>query len=327
MEAADIGAAAPVRVEPIVGGHSNLTYRVWTENEEVLVLRRPPLGETLATAHDMARESRIFTALAGTDVPVPLVLGCCDDPSVIGAPFFVMDYVDGQVIRDGLSASQVDPAVRRRAGEAVAEVLASIHELDPAAIGLGDLGRTDGYVERQLHRWHRQFRAVRSRPLPQVDEVYACLLTRIPAQGGTALVHGDYRLDNCILDATGEVASVLDWELATLGDPLADVGLLLAYWAEAGDEDTVLPDAPTAHPGFPSRAEVLDRYSMCSGRDVTGIDFYVALAYWKLACIVEGVLARYAAGAMADDSHDFSVLADRAERCAAEAARVAGRLS
>lgn len=294
----------PLRFDLIAGGRSNLTYRVTDTAGGSWVLRRPPTGHVLATAHDMVREHRIISALAVTDVPVPPTLGLCEDEAVNGAPFYVMGHVDGLVLRDAGQASLVTPEVRRRAGLSVAENLARIHAVDPDAVGLGDLGRKDGYIERQLKRWNGQFDKARTREVPSVSEAHERLLTAIPEQGAPAIVHGDYRLDNCMVDATGEVIAVLDWEICTLGDPLADLGVLMVYWTEPDDPYAALPGAATTLEGFPSRVEMVAAYEAAGGRSVGDLDYYVGFGYWKLACILEGVFTRYKAGAMGNDGAD-----------------------
>jgi aminoglycoside phosphotransferase (APT) family kinase protein len=291
-------AKPPLAFDLIAGGHSNLTFGVRDAADGHWVLRRPPLGQVLATAHDMSREHTIISALGPTDVPVPPTAGLCTDEAVNGAPFYVMDFVDGLVVRDAKAAEQLTPAQRRRAGDSIADTLAAIHAVDPDAVGLGQLGRKEGYIARQLKRWNSQWQSSKTRELPVIDEVHDRLLAATPEQGPAAIVHGDYRLDNCMVSFEGDVVAVLDWELCTLGDPMADLGLLMVYWAESTGEPTALPGAATATEGFPTRQEVLDRYAEQSGRDLSNIDFYVAFAYWKLACIIEGVYARYVGGAM-----------------------------
>jgi aminoglycoside phosphotransferase (APT) family kinase protein len=298
--AADV--VPPLGFDLVAGGRSNLTYRVTDAAGHAWVLRRPPLGQVLATAHDMGREHRIISALAPTDVPVAPVVGLCTDESVNGAPFYVMDFVDGLVARDASAARALDVPARARAGEQIADVLARIHAVDPDAVGLGELGRKEGYVERQLKRWYGQWQKSKTRELPVVDEVHASLAARVPEQGPAAIVHGDYRLDNCLLRPDGTIAAVLDWELCTLGDPLADVGLLLVYWTERDDPHPALLDASTTLEGFPTRTELVERYARASGRDVSAVDYYVAFGYWKLACILEGVYARYKGGVMGETS-------------------------
>jgi aminoglycoside phosphotransferase (APT) family kinase protein len=296
------GVVPPLGFDLIAGGRSNLTYRVTDAAGHAWVLRRPPLGQVLATAHDMGREHRILAALAPTDVPVAPVVGLCTDEAVNGAPFYVMDLVDGLVARDATAARTLDVPAREHAGEQIADVLARIHAVDPDAVGLGDLGRKEGYVERQLKRWYGQWQKSQTRELPVVDEVHAALAARVPEQGPAAIVHGDYRLDNCLLRPDGSIAAVLDWELCTLGDPLADVGLLLVYWTERDDPHPALLDAATTLEGFPTRTALVERYARASGRDVSAVDYYVAFGYWKLACILEGVYARYKGGVMGETS-------------------------
>lgn len=261
------------------------------------MLRRPPMGHVLATAHDMAREHRIISALADSGVPVPSIVGLCEDEEVNGAPFYVMDFVPGLVVRDVSAAEALPVEVRRRMGESLVEVLARLHAVDLDAVGLSGLGRHDGYIERQLKRWRTQFVDATTREIPRVLEVHDLLAARVPTQQGVGIVHGDYRLDNCMMSADGEVAAVLDWELCTLGDVLADVAGMVAY----GDSRTtggVLP--PTSVEGFPTTDEVRELYAHHGTRDLADLDFYVAFAYWRITCIVEGVYSRYAAGVMGD---------------------------
>jgi aminoglycoside phosphotransferase (APT) family kinase protein len=288
----------PLTFAVIAGGRSNLTYQVTDSAGGRWVLRRPPLHGVLASAHDMGREHRVIAALHPTPVPVPPTVGLCEDPQVNGAPFFVMGFVDGLILRDREAARLLpDHAVRRRAAEDLVDTLVALHAVDPDGVGLGTLGRREGYVARQLRRWHGQWQQSRTRPVPAIDEVHARLSARIPEQQGTAIVHGDYRLDNTILSPDGRVAAVLDWELCTLGDPLADVGLLMVYWQQPGDAFTALPAGVSAEPGFPARADLRERYAATSGRDLSELDFYVALANWKVAIVLEGVFARFTAGA------------------------------
>lgn len=320
----------PLRFELITGGRSNLTYQVSDAAGSHWILRRPPLGHVLATAHDMSRESSIMAALAGTDVPVPHIVGLCTDDSVNGAPFFMMDFVSGKVLRDRATAETLSLPARAAASAHLVEVLAAIHAVDPDEVGLGELGRRDGYVARQLKRWHGQWEKSAYTGVTAIDDVHKRLSAKIPDQIGSTIVHGDYRLDNCILSDEGEIAAVLDWELCTLGDPLADVGLLLVYWAQAGDGFAALPDAPTTAEGFSGRDELIRAYGAASGRDVRDIDYYVALGYWKLACILAGVATRYAAGAMGSgDAHElaelFGAQLELLVAAAAEAAERSGR--
>lgn len=302
----------PVEATVVAGGRSNLTYVLQDRTGQRVVVRRPPLHGVLESAHDMAREHRIITALADTDVPVPTCLGLVEDTTITGAPFYAMRYVEGVVARDTATArTELSATARAASGEAMIDVLARLHAVDVDAVGLGTLARRDGYLERQLRRWSRQLEHGRTRELPVLDEVHRRLAAQVPEQGPAALVHGDYRLDNVILDPdTGAVRAVLDWELTTLGDPLADLGLLLVYWAEPDEEDLALPDPPTLAPGFCSRDELVSRYAERSGRDVSGIAYHVAFGYWKLACILEGVHGRYRSGAYGDEAVGFDALGD-----------------
>lgn len=298
-------AEPPLEFSVIAGGHSNLTFAVRDSEARRWVLRRPPLGQVLSSAHDMGREHRIMSALGPTEVPVPRTRGLCTDESVNGAPFYVMEYVEGTVVRSQADASSLTLPQRRRAGESLVDVLAGIHAVDVDQVGLGDLAKRSEYIARQLHRWGGQFEKSDAQvkgglDLPGVEKVAKLLAERIPAQVGTAIVHGDYRLDNCMLASDGTVAAVLDWEICTLGDPMADLGLLCVYWTDPGD-DAVLPQAtPTALEGFPTKAEIIERYAAASGRDISELDYYIAFGFWKLTCIIAGVYARYAGGAMGE---------------------------
>ena len=309
------GVATPLRFDLVAGGRSNLTYVVTDAAGRRYVLRRPPTGHVLPTAHDMAREHKIISALGPAGVPVPPALGLCLDESVTGAPFYVMGFVDGVIARNEQDVeAYLDVGARRRAGLALVDTLAQIHGVDPDAAGLGDLGRKDGYIARQLKRWYANYKAANEArggtSLQAMDDLHERLSRAIPEQGSATVVHGDYRLDNCILAPDGScVLAVLDWELCTLGDPLADLGQLMVYWPEPG-EKSALGHAPTTMPGFPSRQELTARYAEATGRDLDGLGFYVAFAYWKLAAILEGVYSRYVAGVMGDDKFDFSGYVD-----------------
>ena len=328
------GLVAPLSFDLISGGRSNLTYAVTDASGRKVVLRRPPTSHVLSTAYDMAREYRVISALRDTDVPVAPALAFCADESVNDRPFYIMEFVGGYVLRGVPDTEAVlDEATRKVAGEQHIDVLAAIHRVDVDIVGLGDFARRDGYIERQLRRWHGQFGKSQEqareigvyRPVPLVDEVHKLLADRLPAQQGTAIVHGDYRLDNTIMSAAGQIMAVLDWELCTLGDPLADVGTLLAYWAEdpgrpapSSAVATMAQSAATGLPGFPSRRDLAGRYAASAGRDLAQLNFYIAFAYWKLACILEGVFVRYAANAMGTGASDADILGpgveDRARR-------------
>ena len=299
LEAHVDGAAAPFSFEVIAGGHSNLTFAVTGVDGRRFVLRRPPLGHVLASAHDMGREHRIISGLQHTAVPVAPALGFCDDPDVNEAPFYVMGFVDGHVLRDRAAAEAVlDVDARRRASESLVDTMAAIHAVDLDAAGLSGLGRHEGYVARQLKRWYGQWNQQKTRELPAVDRVHDELSRCIPEQGPATIVHGDYRLDNTMVGDDGRVVAVLDWEICTLGDPLADVGLLQVYWTGPGDTASAWNGSATTAPGFLDRADLVARYADVSGRDLRDLSFYVSFAYWKLACILEGVYARYLGGAL-----------------------------
>ncbi|MDX6594721.1 MAG: hypothetical protein QOI72_103 [Solirubrobacterales bacterium] len=318
-------ARPPLSFERIAGGHSNLTFRVSDAGGNRWALRRPPLGKRLGSAHDMAREHKVVAALGPTDVPVAPVVGICEDESVSGAPFYVMEFVEGPILR-GLAEAEIFPekSDRRAIGDRVADTLAAVHAVDPDAVGLGDLGRKEDYVARQLHRWQGQWEKSKTRELAAIDSVHERLSARIPKQGPATIVHGDYRLDNMILTPGGEVAAVVDWELCTLGDPLADVGLLMAYWPDREQAEIALGQPANLAPGFPTREELAARYAERSGRDLSDLEFFVALGYWKLAIILEGVYARYAAGGYGkvdDGIQAFARLVERLAEAADEAER------
>jgi len=310
-------AEAPLAYERIAGGHSNLTYRVRDAGGRSWALRRPPLGKRLGSAHDMGREHKVVSALGPTPVPVAPVVGLCEDEAVNGAPFYVMEFVEGPVLR-GVAEAEIFPDEddRQAIGERVADTLVAIHAVDPDGSGLGDLGRKEDYVARQLHRWQGQWEKSKTRELPAIDRVHDALAARIPDQGPATIVHGDYRLDNMILTDSGEVAAVVDWELCTLGDPLADVGTLMAYWPKRGEESISLGLPANLAPGFPTREEIAARYAERSGRDLSDLGYYLALGYWKLAIILEGVYARYAAGGYGKVDEGFRAFAQLVERLA-----------
>ncbi len=307
-----------VTVELVAAGMSNLTYVVTPAGgtaDDAVILRRPPTGAVLATAHDMAREHRVISALGPTAVPVPRTLHLCTDTAVLGAPFYVMERVVGLHVVDRIPAGYADePEQRRRIGDGLVDVLADLHAVDPEAVGLGDFGRPEGFLARQVRRWGKQWDATRDRDRPQMDALAARLAETVPVTQRTGVVHGDYRLDNCLLDPErpGGIRAVLDWEMSTLGDPLTDIGMLFVYWPEAGEDRPVLSPVTTL-PGFPTRREVAGRYAERSGVDLADLPWYVGFAYFKFAAIVAGIVARSAAGAMA--GKDTSGYADRIDPC------------
>lgn len=320
-------SAPPYEFELIAAGGSNLTYRVVDGSGTQWALRRPPLGRALATAHDMGREWKILVALAGDgSIPVPRPLAFCDDEAVTGARFYVMDFAAGVILRDSADATILTAAQAAAATDSLVDVQATLHDLDFEAAGLGDLGRHEGYVRRQLARWHRQVGSSGVRSLPLHGELHDRLVAAAPPDAAPALVHGDYRFDNCVLAEDWSVAAVLDWELATIGDPIADFAWSLRYWADAGDPITFLNDSPTLAPAFVTRADYQRRYQLRSGRDLSDLDYFEIFSWWKYASIVEGVYARRLAGSSGgmagpDDPHDLAV---RVDAMLAHAADLAG---
>ncbi|MFF4954050.1 phosphotransferase family protein [Streptomyces chattanoogensis] len=287
-------AGGPLSAQLIEGGRSNLTYRV-TDGASSWVVRRPPLGHVLATAHDMRREHRVISALYETPVPVPEALLLCEDESVIGAPFYVMELVEGTPYR---TADQLAPLGAERTHGVVlslVDTLVDLHAVDPEAAGLGDFGRPEGFLERQLRRWGKQLGASKNRELPGIDELHESLGRALPASPAPAVVHGDYRLDNVLIGADDTVRAVLDWEMSTLGDPLTDLGLLVMYSQDLGLADSPVSTTSGAA-GHPSPAELIERYAARSGRDTSSISWYTAFAWFKLAVILEGIHYRFTLG-------------------------------
>jgi aminoglycoside phosphotransferase (APT) family kinase protein len=279
----------------IDGGRSNLTYLLG-DGDRHWVIRRPPLGHVLATAHDMDHEYRVMSALRGTGVPVPRMILAEHDIAVIGAPFFVMEFVDGPVIRNSSDAAGLVASDAARLGDDLIDHLAHLHGVDYAAAGLGDLGRPDGFMSRQIRRWLQQWHdSSETGDTAPVEQLAAALAAAVPARSDSSLVHGDYRLDNTILDADdpGRIAAIIDWEMATLGDPLADLGLLLTYWNPLSARVTGTTHALSTNPGFPTASQLAARYQARSGRDLTDLVFYIAFGHFKLAVIAQTIHARY----------------------------------
>lgn len=296
------GLVTPLDFELITGGASNLTYRVTDSAGTRLVLRRPPTGHVLASAHDMSREYRIMHALRDTAVPVPAVVGLCQDESVNGADFYVMEFVEGRIVFDLADGESVDPDLRPVMTRSLTDTLAALHALDPDEVGLGDLGRREDYCARQLRRWKRQVDEGSDRDMPLFHEIHAEFEAAIPPQQGAGIVHGDYRLDNCMMADDGSVAAVLDWELCTLGDVLADLAGMVMWWGDDPEAQGRLADVPTRAAGFGSRQDMVDAYARHSDRDLSDLAWYVAFQHWRLAAITEGVRVRYAHGAMGDQA-------------------------
>ena len=278
----------PLSATLVAGGRSNLTYLL-TDGEQRWVLRRPPLGHVLETAHDMAREHRLLTALAPTQVPVPRPL-LLSGPEVVGAPFYVMEFADGDVLRDRAQLERLDVPAAIALSDELVDVLVRLHHLDPEQVGLGDLGRPEGYLERQLRRWARQLEASHSRDLPALTGLAERLGQDLPVSQAAAIVHGDYRLDNVVVHSRrGHVVAVLDWEMATLGDPLADVASTVVWWDGMAGLDSPVAAVPADVPGFPSRGRLLDAYARQSGLDLDPLPWYLGFAFFKVAAIFEGI--------------------------------------
>jgi aminoglycoside phosphotransferase (APT) family kinase protein len=295
-------ATGPLTGELIEGGRSNLTYRV-TDGRQEWVVRRPPLGHVLATAHDVAREYRVITALAGTAVPVPGTVLHCADADVIGAPFYVMEKVEGTVYRTAAQTAALSTAQRWQISRNLIETLADLHAVDPAEVGLADFGRPDGFLARQVRRWRTQLDASRSREVAGIDRLAEALAGSVPASGPPAIVHGDYRLDNVLVRDT-RITAVLDWEMSTLGDPLADVGLLLIYWDRLASTDNPVVDGVGAGHDFPDGATLIEWYAARTSCDLSALDWYVALAAFKLAVILEGIHYRHTLGKTVGDGFE-----------------------
>ncbi|GJM36947.1 MAG: acyl-CoA dehydrogenase [Acidimicrobiales bacterium] len=301
-------------VRRLVGGRSNLTFALRDATGFEVVVRRPPLGKLLATAHDTLREARIIDAVGAAGIPVPRVLATCDDPVRFDAPFAVFEMVDGVVVRDIPSAVSAPAALSAHSGPALVDALAMLHGEQVAALGLDDLERPGSYVERQLRRWSAQWQATRSEESPLLETTHRVLVDRAPRQQAAALVHGDPKLDNCIFSNEGELRALVDWELSTVGDPLADFALFLAYWAEPGDDEHALQSPPSVCDGFARRAELIERYAAQSALDLEALPYYLAFSYWKLACVVSGVHARLASGSLGAATENVTAYARQVER-------------
>jgi aminoglycoside phosphotransferase (APT) family kinase protein len=287
-------AAGPLRAEVVQGGKSNLTYVV-DDGSSKWVVRRPPLGHVLPTAHDMAREFRVISGLHPTRVPVPEPLLLCQDTDVIGAPFYVMEFVEGTPYR---TADELTPLGERRTAalaDSLVDTLVELHAVDPVSVGLGDFGRPEGFLERQLRRWKKQLDSSRSRDLPGVEELHDRLAAAVPVSPTPTIIHGDYRLDNVLVDSGDKITAVLDWEMSTLGDPLTDLALMVAYAERSGVDLNFVSSATTA-PGYPPSDDIVARYAERSGRDVSALNWYVGFAFFKLAVILEGIYYRFSKG-------------------------------
>ena len=306
-------AGQPIAIEQFPGGHSNLTYLVRIGERE-LVLRRPPVGSKVKSAHDMGREVKVLSRLAPAWPPAPRPLAECDDPSVLGAPFYLMERKRGLILRRELPPGfAIDPTTARRLSEALAGGLAELHAIDFAAIGLGELGRPDGYVERQVRGWTERYAGSRTDDLPVVDRVAGWLAARIPTSPPPALLHNDYKYDNLVLDPAdpARIVGVLDWEMATIGDPLMDLGTSLAYWVEAGDPPGMIAMrfGPTTQPGMMTRAELAALYAARTGRPLDHIVFYYAFGLFKTAVVAQQIYWRWKQGLTRDPRFEPFLLA------------------
>jgi aminoglycoside phosphotransferase (APT) family kinase protein len=279
----------------IAGGKSNLTYRV-TDGVHDWVVRRPPLGHVLATAHDMAREHRVMSALSATTVPVPEMVALCEDPAVMGVPFYVMQFVEGAVLRRTAQSADLSDEQRADIAHRLVDTLADLHAVDPATVGLSAFGHPAGFLERQVRRWTAQLERSLTREVPGFPELATALAACVPQSQRASIVHGDYRLDNVLIGQDQRIRAVLDWEMATLGDPLCDLGLLPVYATPAAGVAGVVSDGMGPHNGFPSMDTLVERYAARTGLDVTPLPWYIALGYYKLAVICEGIHARHLAG-------------------------------
>ncbi|MFZ9405516.1 MAG: phosphotransferase family protein [Burkholderiaceae bacterium] len=286
----------PLQFKLIAGGRSNMTYMVTDAAGRRFVLRRPPMGPLLPSAHDMAREHRLMSALAGTAVPVPRLVGLCQDEAVNERDFYVMHFLEGVVVRDIDIGRTLSPEVRRAMSVALIDTLCELHRVDIDAVGLGNLAKREGYIERQLKRWSEQWERSKTRELPIFDKVRDALMSRLPPASPATIAHGDYRLSNCMMDPAGPVAGVLDWELCTLGEPMADLGGLLGYWYDPNDPEQRGDPQTTSLPGFPSQDEMAAMYADRMKVGLDRIVYYRAFCQWRLASIGEGVYARYLNG-------------------------------
>ena len=309
------GLTPPLRWTRLEGGHSNLTYQLEDAGGRMAVIRRPPLGELLPKAHDMAREWALISALAPTPVPVPAALGFCDDPNVTGARFYVMGHINGHPLYSAADTEHWAPApVRQRLAHSFIDVLADLHAVDPDAVGLGDLGKRDSYVGRQLSTWYKSWVASvgpAEYDDPRAHSLQRLMLEHLPEQGPARVVHGDYGLHNCLVGPDGAVAAVVDWEISTLGDPLADLAYALNAWPDPTDPGPPHLEAATSPPGFPTRTQLADRYAARTGRDLSHLDYYVGFNRWKSAAIVHGVYARYMEGKKGTEGVDLEGLRRR----------------
>ena len=320
----------PFKWTRLEGGHSNLTYRLDDSKGHAAVIRRPPQGVLLPKAHDMSREWALISALGPTPVPVPAALGFCEDPEVTGAWFYVMGLIDGHPLYNSQDTERYVPqAQRRKMAMSFIDVLAALHDVDPDEVGLGELGKKENYVGRQLKTWYRSWTSsVEAAEFddPRAHELQKFFLDNIPEQGPARVVHGDYGVHNCLVGPDCTIAAVVDWEISTLGDPLADLAYALNQWPDPTDRDPFPPESATAPPGFPGRTELAQRYEQRTGRDLSKLDYYIGFNRWKTAAIVHGVYARYREGKKSTDGIDLDEMRQRIELTLGRSAEAVERL-
>jgi len=298
---------APLSFSLIAGGRSNMTYTVVDAAGRKFVLRRPPMGPLLPSAHDMAREHRLMHSLRDSEVPVPIMVGLCQDEAVNERDFYVMHFLDGVVVRDIEIGETIEESARTRMCHSLIDTLVDLHNVDIDAVGLGNLAKRSGYIERQIKRWSGQWEQSKQREIPLIDKVKDTLASSIPAEARTTIAHGDYRLSNCMMDPDGPVAGVLDWELCTLGDPMADIAGLLGYWHDPAEPDAGGDNETTGLPGFLTAEEMAGLYADKTGVSLDLVDWYRGFAAWRLACISEGVYARYLNGQQGSQDEELDL--------------------
>ncbi len=312
------GLTAPFKWTRLLGGHSNLTYQLEDAEGRQAVIRRPPQGQLLPKAHDMSREWSLISALGPTPVPVPRAIGFCASPDVTGAWFYVMGMVDGHPLYSAEDTSRWVPVdQRQKMAMSFIDVLADLHAVDPDEVGLGDLGKKENYVGRQLKTWYRSWTSSvepANYDDPRAHELQQFFLDNIPEQGPARVVHGDYGVHNCLVGSDCAIAAVVDWEISTLGDPLADLAYALNQWPDPTDAEAFRPEAATAPAGFPSRTQLAESYSERTGRDLSQLDYYVGFNRWKSAAIVHGVYARYCEGKKSTEGIDMDGMRESIDR-------------
>lgn len=321
----------PFKWTRLEGGHSNLTYQIEDANGQPAVIRRPPQGQLLPKAHDMSREWSLISALGSTAVPVPRAYGFCESPDVTGAWFYVMGLIDGHPLYNAEETEALVPEPARRGlAFSFIDTLAALHSVDPDEVGLGELGKKDNYVGRQLKTWYRSWTSsVEPAELddPRAHELQRFFLENMPEQGPARVVHGDYGPHNCLFGPDHKVAAVVDWEISTLGDPLADLAYALNWWSDPADSEPLPPESAAAPPGFPTRPELAARYAELTGRDLSKIDYYLGFNRWKSAAILHGVYARYVEGKKSSDDIDLPEMRERILRALTLAEQAVNRIA